>query len=224
MTFSLLFDLDGTLVNTDLLHFNAFKTVFAANGVSITYDDYTTSIMGATNSSIMRAFFPALSPTQQSEISARKEQTFRASVKDLTPTQGTLQLLDWAMAHNCGTAVVTNAPRQNAELMLKGIGLLDRIPTLIIADELARGKPDPLPYLTGLERLNGTASRALAFEDSLSGIRAAVAAGIQTFGIRTALPDETLLKAGASHVISDFTDPQLWQILNTLNLKNTTAA
>jgi beta-phosphoglucomutase-like phosphatase (HAD superfamily) len=80
---------------------------------------------------------------------------------------------------------------------------------LVIGDELAAGKPDPLPYLTGLQRLGGEAARAVAFEDSLSGIRAASAAGIFTFGMRTALEDDALRGAGASAVIADFSDPAL---------------
>lgn len=89
----------------------------------------------------------------------------------------------------------------------------------MIGDELPRGKPDPLPYLTGLERLGGIAERALAFEDSLSGIRAASAAGIFTFGMRTALPAQTLLDAGASEVIDDFTAASLWRRLDEITEK-----
>jgi beta-phosphoglucomutase-like phosphatase (HAD superfamily) len=93
--------------------------------------------------------------------------------------------------------------------MQAGLGLAERFPMLVIGDELARGKPDPLPYLTGLQRLGGEAARAIAFEDSLSGIRSASAAGIFTFGMRGALDDAALHAAGASAVISDFTDARL---------------
>jgi beta-phosphoglucomutase len=115
--------------------------------------------------------------------------------------------------HGVPYGVVTNAPRANAELMLTGLGLATRFPVLVIGDELAHGKPHPLPYLTGLERLGAAPERALAFEDSLSGIRAAAAAGIHTFGIRTALSDAALLGAGAAAVIDDFTDAALWALL-----------
>ena len=81
---------------------------------------------------------------------------------------------------------------------------------LVIGDELARGKPDPLPYLTGLERLGAKAGDAMAFEDSLSGMRACVAAGIESVGLQVALSADALRGAGASLVVRDFADPELW--------------
>jgi beta-phosphoglucomutase len=212
--FSLLFDLDGTLVNTDALHFRAFQVLLGELGRSITLETYQSRIMGATNDVIMREFFPDVPQSRHQQLADRKEALFRASVSRLEPTAGTLELFDWAHTRRVGIAVVTNAPRANAELMLNGLGLADRIDTLVIADELAHGKPHPLPYLTGLERLGGDAQRAVAFEDSLSGIRAASAAKIYTFGMRTALPAQTLLDAGANDVIDDFTAASLWRMLD----------
>lgn len=213
-TFSLLFDLDGTLVNTDELHFGAYQVLLGERGRGITIEAYQSRIMGAPNEAIMREFFPDVPERDHQALANRKEALFRASVTALEPTAGTLAVFDWAKSRGVGIAVVTNAPRANAELMLNGLKLANRIDTLVIGDELPRGKPDPLPYLTGLAQLGGTVKRALAFEDSLSGIRAASAAGIYTFGMRTALPTQTLLAAGANAVIDDFTAASLWRILD----------
>ena len=214
LDFSLLFDLDGTLVNTDELHFGAFQILLGERGRSITMETYRRRIMGATNDAIMREFFSDVPESHHQELAERKEALFRASVTQLQPTAGALQVFDWAQSRGVGIAVVTNAPRANAELMLNGLGLADRIDWLVIGDELARGKPDPLPYLTGLQQLGGHAQRALAFEDSLSGIRAASAAGIYTFGMRTGLPAQTLFDAGANDIIDDFTAASLWCMLD----------
>jgi len=81
---------------------------------------------------------------------------------------------------------------------------------VLVAEELPRAKPDPLPYLSGLECLRATADQALAFEDSVPGLTAAVKAGICTFGLATSQRPQTLLDAGAHRVINDFDDPQLW--------------
>jgi beta-phosphoglucomutase-like phosphatase (HAD superfamily) len=106
-------------------------------------------------------------------------------------------------------AVVTNAPRDNALLLLSGLGWLDRFPVLVIGDELARGKPDPLPCLTALQWLGADAAQAVAFEDSLSGVRAAAAAGVETIGLMTALDEQSLRGAGAASIARDFTDGAL---------------
>ncbi|WP_206858873.1 HAD family hydrolase [Lysobacter changpingensis] len=211
--FVLLFDLDGTLVNTDELHFAAFQTLLADFDRTLTMETYRSRIMGASNEAIMRELFPDQPIEAHARLADRKEALFRSAVTTLEPTRGAIELLDWARRHDVRVGVVTNAPRANAELMLGGIGVLDRIDALVIGEELARGKPDPLPYLTGLERLGGTARCALAFEDSLSGIRSARAAGIRTFGLRGALSDDALCDAGADEVIDDFLSPVLLRTL-----------
>lgn len=207
---TLLFDLDGTLVVADHLHHLAFQSVFAELGQQLDFETYKARVMGGVNDAIMRDFFPDLPVSRHREIADRKEALFRASATALAPAPGTVALLDWADANGVGMAVVTNAPRANAALMLAGAGIGDRIRTVVVADELAHGKPHPLPYLRGLEALGGRADRAVAFEDSRAGIEAARGAGIFTFGLRTGLSREALHAAGANAVIADFTAPELW--------------
>jgi HAD superfamily hydrolase (TIGR01509 family) len=213
---ALLFDLDGTLCDTDRLHFGAYSTLLQDFGRSITLDHYKARIMGAPNDLIMREMFPDLAVERHRELADRKEILFRESITALEPTRGVIALLDWADANGVGVAVVTNAPRANAEMMLQGLALDRRIGTLVLGEELARAKPDPLPYATALQRLGARAEQALAFEDSLPGIHSASSAGVATYGIRTGHPDATLLGAGAIAAIDDFTDPALWQRLKAM--------
>ena len=112
--------------------------------------------------------------------------------------------------------MVTNAPRDNAVAMLAAAALAHRLPTVVIGDECARPKPDPAPYRAGMAALGATPSRAVAFEDSRSGLRAARAAGAHCFGLTTGLAAAELLNAGAHATIADFTDPALWAHLETL--------
>jgi HAD superfamily hydrolase (TIGR01509 family) len=202
---TLLFDLDGTLTDTDKLHFEAYRRLLTPFGKSVTVADYKGRIMGATNAAIMDWLFPDLG-ARHIELANEKERLFRSQLTHMEPLPGLMALLDWADAHKIKMAVVTNAPRENAETMLKGLGLSTRFPVLVIGDELARGKPDPLPYATALERLGSRKERALAFEDSRSGVAAASAAGIETIGLRTGLDDATLRAAGAAATIGDFAD------------------
>jgi len=213
---ALLFDLDGTLTDTDHLHVEAFRILLKDFDRAITLEHYKARIMGQPNDLIMREMFPDETPERWIALSDRKEQLFRDQLETLTPTPGVLKVLDWADAHGVPYAVVTNAPRANAEMMLHGLGLDRRMTVLIIGDELERAKPDPLPYQTGLQRLGAKPGRALAFEDSLPGIRAASGAGIPTYGIRSAHPDAALLGSGAMAAIDDFTDAGLWARLEAL--------
>ena len=73
-----------------------------------------------------------------------------------------------------------------------------------LAEEVGQGKPDPLPYRVALERLGVAPEEALAFEDSPSGVRSAVGAGIPTYALLTGHRAKDLLEAGAKGVFRDF--------------------
>ena len=213
----LLFDLDGTLTDSDHLHLEAFNALLGEFGRSISRADYTRNIMGADNASICRYLFPNLPLAESLPLADRKEVMFRDMLAGLKPTAGLGALLDWADARALPMAIVTNAPRANADLMIAALGLQARIPALVIGPELAHAKPHPLPYLTGLERLGGQAGRALAFEDSRSGLRAAVDAGITAVGLTTSLGSGDILGAGAALAITDFSDARLWALLESMS-------
>ncbi|HEY1942193.1 MAG TPA: HAD-IA family hydrolase [Roseiarcus sp.] len=212
---ALLFDLDGTLVDSDAEHLVAFQRVFAPHGVALDRDSYVARIMGASNDAIAQAFLSHLPPELQVATIAAKEAAYRESLGALDPIAGAGALLDFADARGLRRAVVTNAPRANADLVLKALGLDARLPIRVIGGELARSKPDPLPYLTGLERTGARAEHSVAFEDSPSGVRAAVAAGLAVVGLTTSLDADRLIALGASLAVADFTDPSIYELIES---------
>ncbi len=151
----------------------------------------------------------------QAETLAAKEASYREGLGTLDPIAGAVALLDFADARGLARAVVTNAPRANADMVLKALGLDDRLPIRVIGGELAHAKPDPLPYLTGLEKTGARAEHAVAFEDSLSGVRAAVAAGLPVVGLTTSLDAARLLEAGAIFAATDFTDRRIYELIES---------
>ncbi|MFO1150192.1 MAG: HAD family phosphatase [Alsobacter sp.] len=211
----LLFDLDGTLVDTDRVHLAAFNRMLSPYGKRIDAHYYSREVMGFPNPMIMAKLLPDHPEDVRMAEAERKEELFRDMVDEVEPLAGLVDLLDWADAQGCPCGVVTNAPRANAELMLDAIGLAARFRTLVIGDEVARAKPDPLPYLTGLERLGGAAGRAVAFEDSRSGIAAASGAGLATVGIMTSLDEASLGAVGAVLSVRDFADPRVAELVRT---------
>jgi HAD superfamily hydrolase (TIGR01509 family) len=213
MKTALLFDLDGTLVDSDALHLTAFQHVFAEHGVSLTRDEYVHGIMGNSNPRIGAAFLPHLPPAEREKTLAAKEEAFREALGALKPTAGLLALLDFADTLGLKCAVVTNAPRANAAAMLEALGLAGRLPLQVIGGELARAKPDPLPYQTGLALTGAEAAHSVAFEDSLSGIEAATGAGLSVIGLTTGLDAARLRSAGATFAVADFTDPRILQLI-----------
>ena len=207
---SLLFDIDGTLTDTDSLHLEAFRALLEPFGRTVTEDAFRARIIGQPNDLIMAWMFPELDDAARAELADEKEHRFRTNADTLTPTPGLARLLAWAEENGVEVGVVTNAPRPNGELMLRGLGLQHLLPRLVIGPELAHAKPHPLPYLTGLALIGGRADRTVAFEDSVPGVTSAARAGLYTVGITTGMTADQLRQAGARQIVADFTDAALW--------------
>ncbi len=213
---TILFDLDGTLANTDPIHFQVWHDLLRQHGLDIDHLFYQQNISGRLNSDIVRDLLPHLSSDQGKAFSRDKEAEFRQHAgHQLQPLAGLMDLLSWIGDRHLKQAVVTNAPPENAQFMLETLGLDQVFPLVILGDEVEKGKPDPMPYQEALRRLGAIASEALAFEDSPSGIRSATGAGVFTIGVATTHEPQVLCDAGAQFVIHDFTAAQLHEILAT---------
>ena len=210
---ALVFDMDGTLTDSDPLHREAFDRTLARHGKVIDHAFFRTRISGQPNEAITEALFPEWDVLERAQFAADKEALFRELAPTLQRLPGLDALLAWADRHGLKKALVTNAPRANALHMIEALALHGHYDALVLGEEVARPKPDPLPYLTALDLLGVSPAEAYAFEDSAPGVRAASGAGIVTFGVATSQPPEALRAAGAQHVIRDFDDPALWEVL-----------
>lgn len=208
---ALLFDLDGTLADTDPIHRQVWADLLRPYGYEVNATFYEQHISGRLNPDIVQALLPHLSPAAERQFSADKEAQFRQAATQLKPLAGLLDLLAWAQQQALATALVTNAPRDNTEFMLNTLALANQFHPVVVAAELPQGKPDPLPYQEALRHLEIAPEEALVFEDSATGVRSAVAAGVVTIGVATSHRPDHLLELGASLVITDFADPQLRQ-------------
>lgn len=213
---AVIFDLDGTLTDSDRVHFQVFQEIFAQRGITLDRALYRQKVSGRQNAAILADFLPDLSAAEVEAFSANKEATFRTAAQgNLTPLAGLAELLAQLKRRGLPVAVVTNAPPKNADFMLKELGLGDTFSPVVIGDHLPKGKPDPLPYQTALDRLAITAKEAIAFEDSTAGIRSAVGAGIKTIGVMTTHSEAELMAVGASGVITDFTDDTIQRLMGS---------
>ena len=225
---AVLFDIDGTLVNSDPIHFAVFQELLLKedgfnNNAPIDESFFRKWISGRANALITTDFFPDWPITKREQWSLQKEARFRevarATMK-ASQMPGLDRLRKWVDSNDLGKAAVTNAPRSNAEAILSGIGYDEWFgkKCLIIGDECEKPKPDPCPYLTACKRLGVTSDRCIVFEDSPSGSMAGVAAGAFVVGILSGQEESTLLDAGCHMIIQDFDDPKLWNHLERIKV------
>lgn len=207
---ALLFDIDGTLVESDPLHLEAFNLVFGPRGHHFDRERFGRELQGLANEAIAARFLPEENAARRMEIMDEKEATFRRLAKaGVEPVHGLFDLLAWADSMSVPMVAVTNAPRANADQLLDAIRVRHRFRAVVVAEDLAHGKPHPLPYLEGLRLLGADAANSVAFEDSRTGIASATAAGIATIGMATGLEPGQLVKAGAVIGAADYGDTAL---------------
>ena len=211
---ALLFDLDGTLAETDSLHLPTWVDVLRPYGIEVDEEFYKARISGRSNSKIVEDLLPDLSAEDRRDLAEAKEASFRKHAGELEPLPGLLNFMEEAKDRGFSLALVTNAPEENVEAILLALDLGVFFDELLLSDEVGLVKPDPAPYKAALERLGVGPDEALAFEDSTSGIASAVGASIPTVGIASTQAAETLEEAGAFMVAEDFADPKLRELLS----------
>ncbi|WP_119069123.1 HAD family hydrolase [Rubrobacter indicoceani] len=207
---ALLLDLDGTLAETDSLHFPAWADILRQHAsMDVDRAFYQANISGRLNPDIAAEYIPGLSAEQTAALVEEKEVHFRDRVDGLEPTPGLLEFVGAAREAGLRLALVTNAPRENARVVMAALGLEGYFEEVVVADDVDAGKPDPAPYAEALRRLDLSPDEAVAFEDSRSGIASALGAGIRTVGVASTQSEEYLLEAGTYLVVRDFTDSRL---------------
>ena len=211
---ALLFDLDGTLAETDSLHLPTWVDVLEPYGVRVDEEFYRKSISGRNTSEIVRDLLPELSNEENRSVGDAKEARFRERATELEPLPGLVDFVERGRERGMRVALVTNAPEENVQAILLALQLRDFFDTVVLADEVEAVKPDPAPYKAALEKLGVSAEVALAFEDSVSGISSSVAASIPTVGITSSQVPERLREAGAFMTAQDFTDARVRDLIS----------
>jgi sugar-phosphatase len=198
-----LFDLDGTLINTERRSLAMWALLLGENGVP--YDDaLLRGFMGRRGRDVL-AEKPELFPGRTVEDLIEEVLSFedRPGLPEIEPVPGAAELVRKVVEHGSPVAVVTSAMRWWAEARLRQVGVRDLVQTIVAAEDVEIGKPDPSGYLMGARRLDTEPAHCVAFEDSVAGIAAAKAAGMTCVGVATTHAGEEL--AGADLIVADLT-------------------
>jgi beta-phosphoglucomutase len=173
---ALLFDLDGTLVDTREANFLAYRDAFAESGHELTPEQFETT-WGRDSRDFIPDLLPGVQPAEVDGIRAAKSRLYAAELHRTTVNDALVAFLR-LMAPTHRTALVSTAKSGNGRQILEVHGLTSLFDVVVWGDEVQRSKPDPEGYLRALDLLGVDAARSLAFEDSETGRQAAVAAGL----------------------------------------------
>ncbi|XP_065879073.1 haloacid dehalogenase-like hydrolase domain-containing protein Sgpp [Euphorbia lathyris] len=214
---AILFDVDGTLCDSDPLHYYVFREMLQQinfnDGVPITEQFFAEKLSGKHNQDMALVLFPDDTKRGMKFLDTKEDMFRRLAPEKLKAVNGLYEVKKWVEGHGLKRAAVTNAPRENAELMISILGFTDFFDILIIGNECEHPKPHPDPYLKALEALQVSKDHTFVFEDSVSGIKAGVAAGLPVVGLTTGNSQHVLEEAKPVFLIKDYNDPKLWTAL-----------
>lgn len=177
---TVLFDMDGTLVDSEKLWDVAMHAFYARKGGVLT-DAVRETTVGGSAENVMRIVYDdlGLDPTPESMAESADwlhDYTGELFEQGLPWRPGAQELLEALAASGIPLALVTNTRRTLAEQALKTIGS-HYFTVTVCGDEVPDGKPHPAPYLRAAELLGVSAEDCLAIEDSVTGAQSADAAG-----------------------------------------------
>jgi mannitol-1-/sugar-/sorbitol-6-phosphatase len=196
---ALLVDMDGVLVDST----PAVARVWSRWARKHNLDpDYVVNFShGRTSLTSIRELLPHADPAVHLEENRWMERSEIDEIADVVALPGAKELL--AVVPSSRLAVVTSSTRPLAEVRLRATGLWSRVPHLVTASDIQRGKPDPEPYAKGAAALNLSPPSCIVIEDAPFGIRSGKAAGARVLAVRTTVEDSVLLAAGADWIIND---------------------
>ncbi|HTC90357.1 MAG TPA: HAD family phosphatase [Bryobacteraceae bacterium] len=182
---SVLWDLDGTLVDSEQYHWLAWRDTMAAEGVTLTHAEFLKTF-GLRNDSIVPQFITAATPERIDKIAHAKERLYRRLVREggLEPLPGARHWTERLAIDGWQQAIASSAPRENVDVVLAVIGLASCFQAIVSAEDVTLGKPDPQVFLTAAERLGSAPARSIVVEDAPAGIEAARRAGMPSIGVR----------------------------------------
>jgi beta-phosphoglucomutase len=215
---ALIFDFDGVVMDSEPIHYEAFRQAVAPMGVDFSWDTYCADYLGFDD---REGFAAILSDAGRgpdtydlSELIATKTkivQHLLATATDAIP--GTVEMLVAADDAGIPVAICSGALRVEVEVACEALGILPRIRTIVGADDVAQSKPDPESYHLALARLSEILGHELdsaacvAIEDSPVGLQSAIGAGLATCALATSYPADKL--DIATRIVANLTELSL---------------
>lgn len=184
---ALLFDLDGTLIDSEYFHYECWNEILEEYNVVLTYQDWLKTYAGVplpVNARNLLEKYNIDAPLQD-VITRREHLTLeRLKTKDVNLMPFALEFIEFFHAKGLTLTIVTSSPRQDVEAIFDRNGLRKYFSLIITRSEVTKSKPDPESYNVCCEQLNISKESCIVFEDTINGVKSAVAAGLTCFAIQ----------------------------------------
>ncbi|MCA9148229.1 MAG: HAD family phosphatase [Planctomycetales bacterium] len=181
---ALIFDCDGTLVDSMPTHYRSWQTVAARHGIAFTEQRFY-ELAGMPSRRVIKLFADEAGVEIDVEsVVAEREVVYWERIHEIAPIDSVVQVA----ANHRGLkklAVASGGIRPVVERQLEVIGVLDWFESIVTAEDVVRHKPDPDSFLEAARRLGVAPERCRVYEDADLGVEAARRAGMQVVDIRS---------------------------------------
>ncbi len=197
--------MDGVLIASARQHYDAWREISAEYAIPLDYETFKLSLGRDNKATIARFWGDNVSKEEAITIADRKEKIFRSIIsKDFQPIPGASELIKALDAAGWQIALGTSAPPENAAHVLSLLPEGDRIKVRVDSSMVTQVKPEPDIFLKAAELLGADPKDCIVIEDSISGLKAARAAGMARLALATSTEIEAI-KPLANAVRDDLT-------------------
>jgi beta-phosphoglucomutase len=194
---AVIFDFNGTLSDDEPILFDIFREIFRAHlDWDMTPEDYREELLGRSDREIIEHAVARHGRGTQDEVTELmrlRQGVYKQRVADKSPIAETaVRLVKRLAANDIPIAIVTGAQRGDVLAVLDSSPIGELFGVLIAEEDVTNGKPHPEGFLAAAQRLNRGPGDVLVFEDSVPGVRAALAAGMHCIAVGGSDPNEQL--------------------------------
>jgi HAD superfamily hydrolase (TIGR01509 family) len=181
---AVLWDLDGTLVDSEEFHWLSWRDTMRGEGVELTYEQFLASF-GQRNDRILGGWLPHAEPDHARQVGERKEAEYRRLVEahGLKPLPGARDWLVRLRDAGWKQSIASSAPAENVIVMLRVLGLDRYLDAIVSAEDVTIGKPDPQVFLKAAAKLGVPPARCVVVEDAAAGVEGGRRGGMRTIGV-----------------------------------------
>jgi beta-phosphoglucomutase family hydrolase len=182
---AVLWDMDGTLIDSEEFHWIAWRDTMANEGIAITREQFLASFGQRNDSILPRWLGDAATPERIDEIANAKEELYRQLIRKngISPLPGVEHWVRRLNKDGWQQAIASAAPRANVEAILQALSATHVFQGVVSAEDVHRGKPDPEVYLVAASRVGVSPDRCIVVEDAAAGIEGARRAGMKSIGV-----------------------------------------
>jgi len=184
-TRAVLWDMDGTLIDSEDLHWISWRNTMLNEGIIITHQQFLSSF-GQRNDSILSQWLGAsATPERIEKIANTKEELYRRRVRrnGISALPGVASWLHRLHEEGWLQVIASAAPRANINAVLEALSVTHVFQGIVSAEDVKWGKPDPEVYLTAAARVGASPDMCLVVEDAVAGVQGAHNAGMRSIGV-----------------------------------------